>query len=196
MLNEGTTVRSCSARSVLPWLTKSSLRMTSIGTAEAVTDRGWARVPTTTTCSASPPTAISTSRATVAPPRTSTTCAGAVKPERVNVTAYVPGASPLNVNWPVPSVTVTCALPAASCASTVTPGRMPPVVSVDRASDRRVLGAGHAGRKHADGKHQHQRKAYPSVVTQFQRRALLVARGFIGHIKIGSHGTARAPHLP
>ena len=43
MLNEGTTVRSCSARSVLPWLTKSSLRMTSIGTAEAVTDRGWAR---------------------------------------------------------------------------------------------------------------------------------------------------------
>ena len=66
----------------------------------------------------------------MAPPRTSTTCAGAVKPERVNVTAYVPGASPLNVNWPVPSVTVTCALPAASCASTVTPGRMPPVASV------------------------------------------------------------------
>ena len=130
MLNEGTTVRNCSARSVLPWLTKSSLRMTSIGTAEAVTDRGWARVPTTTTCTASPPTAISTSRATVAPPRTSTTCAGAVKPERVNVTSYVPGTSPLNVNWPVPSVTATCALPAASCASTVTPGRMPPVVSV------------------------------------------------------------------
>ena len=44
MLNEGTTVRNCSARSVLPWLTNSSLRMTSIGTAEAVTDRGWGRV--------------------------------------------------------------------------------------------------------------------------------------------------------
>ena len=104
--------------------------MASIGTGEAVTDRGWARVPTTTTCAASPPTAISTSRTAVAPALASTTCAGTVKPERVNITSYVPGASPLNVNWPVPSVTVPCAVPAASRASTATPGRLPPVASV------------------------------------------------------------------
>ena len=66
----------------------------------------------------------------MAPALASTTCAGTVKPERVNSTSYVPGASPLNVNWPVPSVTVPCAVPAASRASTATPGRMPPVASV------------------------------------------------------------------
>ena len=66
----------------------------------------------------------------MAPALTSTTCGGTVKPKRVSVTSYVPGASPLNVNWPVPSVTATCAVPAASCASTVTPGSTPPVVSV------------------------------------------------------------------
>ena len=53
----------------------------------------------------------------------------------------------------------------------------------DRPGDRRVLGAGHAGRKHADGKHQDQRKACLSVATQFHHRAVLVARGFIGHTK-------------
>ena len=104
--------------------------MASIGTGDSVTDRGWARVPTTTTSSSNPPTAISTLMEAVAPALTSTTCAGAVKPERVNVTPYVPGARPLNVNWPVPSVTVTRPLPAASRASTVTPGRMLPVASV------------------------------------------------------------------
>ena len=65
----------------------------------------------------------------------------------------------------------------------------------DRPGDRRVLGAGHAGRKHADGKHQDQRKACLSVATQFHPRAVLVARGFIGHITIRVKGTTRAPHL-
>ena len=129
-LNDGTTVRNWLVRSTSPWLRKSWAVMTSIGTAEAVTDRGSARVPTTTTCSTSPPNTIATSRVAVAPALTSTTCVGTVKPKRVNVTSYVPGTSPLNMNWPVPSVTVACVLPAASCASAVTPGRTPPVVSV------------------------------------------------------------------
>ena len=107
--------------------------MTSTGTAESVTDRGWARVPTTTTSSSNPPTSITTLMEAVALALTSTTCAGAVKPKRVNVTSYIPGARPLNVNWPGPSVTVTCPLPAASRASTVTPGihrNLLPVASV------------------------------------------------------------------
>ena len=47
-LNEGTTVRNWFVRSTSPWLTKSSARITSTGTADAVTDRGSARLPTTT----------------------------------------------------------------------------------------------------------------------------------------------------
>ena len=48
-LNDGTTVRNWLARSVLPWLMKSSVGITSTGTGDSVTERGWARVPTTTT---------------------------------------------------------------------------------------------------------------------------------------------------
>ena len=86
MLNEGTTVRNWLARSELPCLAKSSVRMTSTGTGDSVTERGCARLPTTTTSSSSP-IAISMSRVAVAPAPTSTTCAGALKPGRVNVTS-------------------------------------------------------------------------------------------------------------
>ena len=85
-LNEGTTVRNWLARSVLPWLMKSSVRITSTGTGDSVTERGWARVPTTTTRSSSP-TAISTSTVAVAPAITATVCGGASNPGRVNVTS-------------------------------------------------------------------------------------------------------------
>ena len=66
----------------------------------------------------------------------------------------------------------------------------------DRAGDRAVLGASNAGQEYADGEYQDQRKACLSVATQFQHRTLLVARGFIGHIKISSHGNAYVPSLP
>ena len=85
-LNEGTTARNWFARSAEPWDAKSSPRMTSTGTGDSVTDRGWARVPTTTT-SSSMPTAISTSRTAGAPALTCTTSAGASKPGSENVTS-------------------------------------------------------------------------------------------------------------
>ena len=85
-LNDGTTVRNWFARSVLPCAMKSSVRMTSTGTGDSVTERGCARVPTTTTRS-SRPISISTSTVAVAPAPTSTTCAGALKPGRVNVSS-------------------------------------------------------------------------------------------------------------
>ncbi len=104
--------------------------MASIGTDDSVTDRGWARLPTTTTRSSSC-TDSSTSSVIAAPAPTATPARTAVpKSGNVNVTSYVPGASPLNVNRPVWSVRVTCPPPAASRASTVTPGRTRPVLSL------------------------------------------------------------------
>ena len=85
-LNEGTTVRNWLARSVVPWAAKSSVRMTSTGTGDSVTERGCARVPTTTTRS-SRPTSISTSSMAMAPAPTWTTSAGALKPGSENVTS-------------------------------------------------------------------------------------------------------------
>ena len=85
-LNEGTTVRSWFARSVEPWAAKSSLRMTSTGTGDSVTDRGRARVPRTTIRSSSPMD-ISASSRTGAPAATTTTCAGALKPGSEYVTS-------------------------------------------------------------------------------------------------------------
>ena len=85
-LNDGTTVRNWFVRSTSPWLTKSSARITSTGTADAVTDRGSARLPTTTTCSSSP-ISISTSTMAVAPALTSTIAAGALKPGSENVSS-------------------------------------------------------------------------------------------------------------
>ena len=49
MLKEGMTVRNWDTKSLLPCLARSSARMTSTGTVDAVTDRGSARLPTTTT---------------------------------------------------------------------------------------------------------------------------------------------------
>ena len=65
-LKEGTAVRNWLVRSISPWLASSSAGRTSTGTADSVTDRGWARLPTTTTSSWSC-TDISISRVTVAP---------------------------------------------------------------------------------------------------------------------------------
>ena len=130
-LNDGTTVRNWLVRSTSPWLVKSSARMTSTGTGEAVTDRGSARVPTTATVSWSS-TPISTSRVTGRPGWTMTPARTAVvNPGRTNVTSYDPGGSASNTNRPVPSVKTVATSPLAwSRASTVTPGRTPPVVSV------------------------------------------------------------------
>ena len=50
-LNDGTMVRNRSPTSVFPWLTISSAGMASIGTVDSATDRGRARLPTTTTSS-------------------------------------------------------------------------------------------------------------------------------------------------
>ena len=129
-LNDGTTVRNWLVRSTSPWLVKSSARMTSTGTGEAVTDRGSARVPTTATVSSSS-TPISTSRVTGRPGCTTTPARTAVvNPGRTNVTSYDPGGSASNTNRPVPSVKTVTTAPAWSRASTATPGRTPPVVSV------------------------------------------------------------------
>ncbi len=58
-----------------------------MGTCDSVTDRGWARVPRTTTRSASS-TAISTSTVAVAPAPTATPPRTTVwKPDRVNVSS-------------------------------------------------------------------------------------------------------------
>ena len=82
--------------------------MASIGTVDSVTDRGCARLPTTTTRSSSC-TAISMSRGTVAPAPISTLSrTTGAKPGRVNVTSYVPGCSAEIVSRPAPSVTVVC----------------------------------------------------------------------------------------
>ena len=61
-LNDGTTVRSCSCRLVAPWRAMFSVDRTSTGTADAVTVRGAARVPTTTVSSVKP-----ASRACISP---------------------------------------------------------------------------------------------------------------------------------
>ena len=55
----------------MPWLATSWNGMASIGTCDSVTERGCARLPTTTTRSSNS-TASSTSRVTVASPPTAT----------------------------------------------------------------------------------------------------------------------------
>ena len=57
-----------------------------MGTCDSVTDRGWARVPRTTTRSASS-TAISTSTVAVTPAPTAATRTTVWKPGRVNVSS-------------------------------------------------------------------------------------------------------------
>ena len=70
----------------MPWLATSWNGMASIGTCDSVTDRGWARVPSTTTRSSSS-TASSTSSVAVARAPTSTASRTASwKPDSVNVT--------------------------------------------------------------------------------------------------------------
>ncbi len=116
--------------------------MASIGTCDSVTDRGWARLPTTTTRSSSS-TAIATSRVVVAPAVTSTALRTTVEnPDSVNVTSCVPGSSAPIVNRPAASVTTvatrvrsvwtvgTAPAPSGLRASTVTPRRTKPVVWV------------------------------------------------------------------
>ena len=105
--------------------------MASMGTGDSVTERGWPRLPTTTTCSASS-TVSSTSSVFVAPARTSTARTTSWKPGSVNVTSYGPGGSAAMANAPVPSVTATCVGPPGCVprASTVTPGSASPVASV------------------------------------------------------------------
>ena len=73
-----------------PWLRKSRDDMASTGTADAVTDRGCARLPTTTICSWKR-TDSAASSVTVAPALISTTSRIVAKPGRVNVTSYAPG---------------------------------------------------------------------------------------------------------
>ena len=69
-------------------MAKSALEMTSTGTAEVVTDRGSARLPTTTTACTSPPTSISTSRVTVASALIATASrVNTLKPGRLNTTS-------------------------------------------------------------------------------------------------------------
>ena len=68
--------------------------MASIGTGEDVTDRGRARLPTTTTCSASSTVSV-TSRLVAAPARTSTPSrTTAWKPGSVKATSYAPAVRP------------------------------------------------------------------------------------------------------
>ena len=103
-----------------------------MGTGDSVTERGCARLPTTTTCSSSC-TDRAVSRATVAPAPSATPRRTSVwKPVSVNVTSYVPGGSEMNANAPAPSVTAASIGPPASVlrASTVTPGSTRPVASV------------------------------------------------------------------
>ena len=129
-LYDGTRVLSWSATSVSPWATKSSTGMASMGTADSVTDRGRARLPTTTTRSSSC-TAISTSRAATAPSAADTPPRTTVrKPGRVNVTSYRPAGSAAIANRPSAPVTaVQASAPPAARASTVTPGSARPVAS-------------------------------------------------------------------
>ena len=98
----------------------------------AVTDRGWARLPTTTTCS-SICTAISTSRVVAAPALISTPVRTTSRnPGSVNVTSYAPGSSAVSANVPASSVEAVRSGPAAAAdrTSTVTAGSTRPVVSV------------------------------------------------------------------
>ena len=104
-LNEGTTVRNWLVRSTSPWLVKSSARMTSTGTGEAVTDRGSARVPTTATVSSNS-TPISTSRVTGRPGSTTTPARTAVLPAAGAQTAAVESAVRDATGLALPGVTV------------------------------------------------------------------------------------------
>ena len=89
--------------------------------------------PVTVMVSSTPPTVIWTSTlaekvaVSVMPSRTTM-----VKPGRVNVTVYSPGLSAMMRYAPALSVNTTrdCSMSAGLDASTVTPGRMPPVLSV------------------------------------------------------------------
>ena len=84
---EGTTVRNWVARSLLPWLAKSSVRMTSTATVDSVTDRGSARLPTTTIEVVTAPNSSDKFRRTDWPAISSTSLAVAVsKPEASTVT--------------------------------------------------------------------------------------------------------------
>ena len=115
--------------------------MASIGTCDSMTERGRARLPTTTTRSSSS-TAISTSKVVVVPAATSTALRTTVEnPDSVNVTSCMPAGSAPIVNRPAASVTTVHEGPSAWAArtppatsmlraSTVTPGRTKPVVSV------------------------------------------------------------------
>ena len=102
-----------------------------MGTVDSITERGWARLPTTTTrssnCAVITMSSVVVSDAAIATPRrTSLT-----KPGSVNVTSYVAGGSAGKANRPVASETTlrTEAAPVVSRASTVTPGRARPVAS-------------------------------------------------------------------
>ena len=129
-LKDGTTVRNWLVRSTSPWLTKSWAVMTSIGTGDAVIERGSARVPTTATVSCRR-ISSSTSSVTMAPASTSTSRATVPKPGSVKVTSYNPGASMPSTNRPVPSVNAVLTSPLAWLrASTVTPGSTRPVASM------------------------------------------------------------------
>ena len=106
--------------------------MASIGTVDSTTERGRARLPTTTTRSSSC-TAISTSRVVVVSAPTVTALRAAVlKPGSVKVTTYVPGGSAAIANRPALSVKTVRSGPLSVVprTSTVTPGRTKPVVSV------------------------------------------------------------------
>lgn len=89
--------------------------------------------PVTVMVSSTPPTDICASTlaekvaVSVTPSRTTV-----VKPGRVNVTVYSPGLSAMMRYAPALSVKTTrdCSMSAGLDASTVTPGRMPPVLSV------------------------------------------------------------------
>ena len=85
-LNDGTMARNWLVRSASPSAANSRVPITSTGTVDSVTERGRARLPTTTT-SSSRPMAISTSSMTGAPAATSTICAGTLKPGSENVTS-------------------------------------------------------------------------------------------------------------
>ena len=103
-----------------------------MGTGDSVTERGCARLPTTTTCSSSC-TDRAVSRVTFAPAPSATPRRASVwKPGSVKVTSYTPGGSPVSANAPAPSVTAASIGPPASVlrASTVTPGSTRPVASV------------------------------------------------------------------
>ena len=89
--------------------------------------------PETVTVSSRAPTDSSASRVSVKPAGNSWFSTRTVeKPGSVNVMLYIPGRRSTRLYWPVPSVTAT-RLPSISTgldASMVTPGRMPPVLSV------------------------------------------------------------------